>query len=105
MMSDGAPAVRVILLLSSLLFQPQEFGLAPLICGAAPRNPRRSRANLRRKAEGERRKDDRRPTVSPFPLYNFAFSGAIAMEAEKINAITRRLADVEGRTMELRRYL
>jgi len=27
------------------------------------------------------------------------------MEAEKINAITRRLADVEGRTMELRRYL
>jgi len=27
------------------------------------------------------------------------------MEAEKINAITRRLADVEGRTSELRRYL
>jgi len=27
------------------------------------------------------------------------------MEAEKINAITRRLADVEGRTTELRRYL
>jgi len=27
------------------------------------------------------------------------------MEAEKINAITRRLADGEGRTMELRRYL
>jgi len=27
------------------------------------------------------------------------------MEAEKINAITRRLADVEGRTLELRRYL
>jgi hypothetical protein len=34
-----------------------------------------------------------------------AFSGVIAMEAEKINAITRRLADVEGRTLELRRYL
>jgi hypothetical protein len=33
------------------------------------------------------------------------FSGAPAMEAEKINAITRRLADVEGRTSELRRYL
>jgi len=27
------------------------------------------------------------------------------MEAEKINAITRRLADVEGRTLQLRRYL
>jgi len=28
-MSDGAPAVRVILLISSLLFQPQEFEPGP----------------------------------------------------------------------------
>jgi len=27
------------------------------------------------------------------------------MEAEKINAIARRLSDVEGRAAELRRYL
>ena len=38
-------------------------------------------------------------------IYNLTFSGVPAMEAEKINAITRRLADVEGRTSELRRYL
>jgi hypothetical protein len=28
-----------------------------------------------------------------------------AMEAEQINAIARRLSDVEGRAAELRRYL
>jgi hypothetical protein len=62
-------------------------------------------------------------------LYNFAYSGRsapeqvrgseqtavlqfnprrckeIPMEAEKINAIARRLADVESRASELRRYL
>jgi hypothetical protein len=34
-----------------------------------------------------------------------AFSGVILMEAEKINAIARRLTDVESRAAELRRYL
>jgi len=39
------------------------------------------------------------------PGYNSTLSRTSLMEAEKINAIARRLADIEGRAAELRRYL